>query len=118
MGSIAGIPVVAQTVNTVNNIKPVRKVMDKVIGIHADAELPKFHSNSLRKRFTESNNETVETTTDTKGKVALFVTCYGNKNEPDVVEDMVAILRHNNIQVKLVEQEKVLWYAKNGTWRS
>jgi glycerol-3-phosphate dehydrogenase subunit C len=106
VGSIAGIPVVAQTVNTANNIKSIRKVMDKVIGIHADAELPKFHSNSLRKRFTESNNETVEATADTKGKVALFVTCYGNKNEPDVVEDMVAILRHNNIQVKLVEQEK------------
>ena len=106
VGSFAGIPVVAQAINTANSIKPVRQVIDKVVGIHADAELPKFHSNSLRKRFKESDDETVEATDETKGKVALFVTCYGNKNEPDYVEDLVAIFRHNNIQVRLVEQEK------------
>ena len=106
VGSIAGIPVVAQTVNAVNSIKPIRTVMDKVMGIHADASLPEFHSNSLRKRFQESSAEQVDPTADTKGKVALFVTCYGNRNEPGVVEDLVAVLRHNNIQVRLVEQEK------------
>lgn len=108
VGSIAGIPIIAQTVNTVNTIKPVRKVMQKTIGIHADASLPKFHSHSLRKRFNnaESSNVTVEATDTTKGKVAIFVTCYGNRNEPDVVEDLIAVLKHNQLEVRLVEQEK------------
>lgn len=106
VGSIAGIPVIAQTVNAVNSMKPLRKVMDKVIGIHADAKLPSFHSNSARKRFQQDNNTTSEATETTAGKVAIFVTCYGNRNEPDVVDDLVAVLRHNNIQVTLVQQEK------------
>ena len=108
VGSIAGIPVIAQTVNAVNSIKPVRKVMEKTIGIHADASLPKFHSDSLRKRQTklESTNITAEATDTTKGRIAVFVTCYGNKNEPDVVEDLIKVLKHNKIEVRLVEQEK------------
>ncbi len=108
VGSIAGIPVIAQTVNVANSIKPVRKVMEKTIGIHADASLPDFHSNSLRKRYKnqQSNPVNVEATALTRGKVAIFVTCYGNRNEPDVVDDLIAVLRHNQLEVRLVEQEK------------
>ena len=108
VGSLAGIPVIAQTVNMANSIKPVRKVMEKTIGIHADASLPKFHSNSLRKRFSklDSTGIKAESTETTQGKVAVFVTCYGNKNEPDVVEDLIKVLIHNKLEVKLVEQEK------------
>ncbi len=108
VGSIAGIPVIAQTINTANTIKPVRKVMEKTIGIHADASLPKFHSKPLRKRFVEDTQSdlTIEATAKTKGKVAIFVTCYGNRNEPGIVEDLIAVLKHNNLAIKLVEQEK------------
>ncbi len=108
VGSIAGIPVIAQTVNMANSIKPVRKVMEKTIGIHADASLPDFHSNSLRKRYKnpELAEVNAEATATTRGKVAIFVTCYGNRNEPDVVDDLIAVLRHNQLEVRLVEQEK------------
>ena len=106
VGSIAGIPVIAQTINTANTLKPIRKVMEKTLGIHANASLPKFHSHSLRKRFNEVNALNAEATDTTTGRVAIFVTCYGNRNEPDVVEDLIEILRHNKIEVKLVEQEK------------
>jgi len=108
VGSIAGIPVIAQTINKVNSIKPVRKVMEKTVGIHADAILPKFHSNSLRKRFknSEPSEVSAEATELTKGKVAIFVSCYGNRNEPDIVEDLIAVLQHNQLAVRLVEQEK------------
>jgi glycerol-3-phosphate dehydrogenase subunit C len=44
VGRLAGIPVVAQVVNAVNKLKPVRKAMESVAGIHADAWLPEFHS--------------------------------------------------------------------------
>lgn len=108
VGSLAGIPVIAQTVNMANSIRPVRKVLEKTVGIHADAVLPDFHSNSLRKRHEKQNssNITTEEAHLCEGKVAVFVTCYGNRNEPDVVEDLIAVLRHNKLEVRLVEQEK------------
>lgn len=108
VGSIAGIPVIAQTVNMVNNNRPLRKIMEKIVGIHADAILPKFHSRVLRKRIHNDGAEAddVIPTRHTKGKVALFVTCYGNYNEPGGVEDLIAVLRHNNIKVRLIRQEK------------
>ena len=105
VGSLAGIPVIAETVNAVNSIKPARKVMDKTIGIHADARLPKFYSKPYRKRFKPETANALPTS-KTTGKVAVFVTCYGNRNEPGVVEDLVAVLRHNQLEVRLVEQEK------------
>jgi Fe-S oxidoreductase len=39
-------------------------------------------------------------------RVALFVTCYGNRNRPDVVEDMIAVFEHNGIGVELVQNEQ------------
>ncbi len=42
----------------------------------------------------------------TKGKVALFATCYMNHNEPGPGEDFFAVYRHNGIGVILAPQEK------------
>jgi len=107
VGNIAGIPVVAQVVNAANAIKPVRKVMESVLGVHADAVLPKYHSSTARKRLknhqSENSAEAVEGTT---GKVALFTTCYGNRNEPHLGEDLVAVYEHNGIPVRLVGKEQ------------
>ena len=106
VGTFVGIPVIAQAVNIVNSIKPMRKAMEKTIGIHSEAVLPKFYSNSLRKRFKNKKISGELKNINYKGKVAIFVTCYGNRNEPDVVEDLIAILKHNQLKVKLVKQEK------------
>ena len=54
VGAIVGQPVIAQTVNAVNNIKPARKIMEVTLGISAKAKLPKYESKSFRKRFTGS----------------------------------------------------------------
>jgi Fe-S oxidoreductase len=40
------------------------------------------------------------------GKVAVFTTCYGNRNEPELVEDLVAVLEHNGIEVTLLGAER------------
>ena len=106
VGTFVGIPVIAQAVNIVNSIKPMRKAMEKTIGIHSEAVLPKFYSNSLRKRFKNKKVAGELRNINYKGKVAIFVTCYGNRNEPDVVEDLIAILKHNQLKVRLVKQEK------------
>ena len=45
-------------------------------------------------------------TTDTTGRVALFTTCYGNRNAPALDEDLVAVFEHNGIEVRLLPSER------------
>jgi len=107
VGRIASIPVVAQTVNAVNKMKPARSLLEKTLGIHAEAPLPRFESNTARKRLKGRANDkpirAVTPTPETTGKVAIFVTCYGDKNAPQVVEDLYDVLVHNGVEVKLAE---------------
>jgi len=53
-----------------------------------------------------SQATTVQATADTRGKVALFATCYCNRNEPDLDADLAAVFRHNGIPVTVVTREK------------
>jgi glycerol-3-phosphate dehydrogenase subunit C len=106
LGKFAGIPVVAGVVNTMNNNGAFRSVLESTFGVHKNATLPKFHSKSLRKRITADDGAGAEPAGPTTGKVALFATCYGNKNDPQSGEDLVAVLRHNNIPVTLADKEK------------
>ncbi|NOQ80281.1 MAG: Fe-S oxidoreductase [Gammaproteobacteria bacterium] len=109
VGQLAGLPVVAQVVNSVNKQKLARKVLDKVLGIHPDAKLPEYQSNNLRKRLSKLKGRDVPEPISagrTSGKVALFSTCYGNVNEPDIGEDLVAVFEHNNIPVTIAEKEQ------------
>ncbi len=108
VGNLAGIPVVAQAVNAVNRNKVARKVIDKVAGVHAKAPVPAFHSDTLRKRLGRGERPalTPEPVGDTTGKVAVFATCYCNRNEPDIGEDLVAVLEHNGVPVTLTTEER------------
>jgi len=107
VAKIASIPVVANVVNLSNKNKTIRHLMDKTIGIHADAVLPEYHSQTARKQFNKSHHpdENVTACGETTGKVAIFTTCYGNYNRPDLVNDLVAVLEHNTISVSMVKQE-------------
>ncbi len=108
MGQFLGIPVVAEISNAVNKIKPVRQLLEKAVGIDAEAILPEFHSNSLRRRDSKIHQTGLmaEPTDETRGKVALFVTCYGNYNAPQVNEDLIRVFEHNGIPVKITEKER------------
>jgi Fe-S oxidoreductase len=78
VGSIAGIPVIAEVVNAVNRSALGRKVLDGVLGVHPEAPVPEYHSNSLRKqlRARRAPAFTAQPAGATRGKVALFTTCY------------------------------------------
>jgi Fe-S oxidoreductase len=108
LGNIAGIPVVAEIVNAVNGTKVGRKLLESTLGVDATAPIPKFHSNTGTKRARRKAGEATQVTpTDaTRGKVALFVTCYGHRNEPHMPEDLTVVFEHNGIPVKVVEKEK------------
>ena len=108
VGSFAGFPVVSGIVNSVNKMKPARKILEATLGVHADARLPEFHSNTLRKRLSDKVGVSAqgEAAGPTQGKVALFATCYGNRNEPVTGEDLVAVFEHNGIPVTLAQKEQ------------
>jgi len=108
VGKLAGIPVVVQAVNAANRTKAMRKMLDKVLGVHPEAVLPEYHSNTLRKRMKNRNGDGLVAVPAgrTRGKVALFATCYGNYNEPHVGEDLIAVFEHNGIPVALAEKER------------
>ena len=108
VGSLAGIPVVAQAVNAFNRSGVGRKVLDKTLGVAPDAPVPAYHSDSLRKRMRSHSSPTIaaKATDSTRGKVVLFATCYGNRNDPDVAQDLVRVFEHNGIEVTLTERER------------
>ena len=108
LGSIAGIPVIAEVVNAVNATKVGRALLASTLGVDATAPIPKFHSRTGSKRARGAAGATheVQPTIETRGKVALFVTCYGDRNEPQLPEDLTAVFEHNGIPVKVVGKEK------------
>jgi len=108
VGSLAGIPVVSEIVNATNRSALGRKLLDKTLGVHAKAPLPEYHSKSFQKREARRAKPVLEAvpTEETRGKVAVFATCYGNRNLPQMNEDLVAVFNHNGIAVTTLAEEK------------
>ena len=108
VGKIAGIPIVVQAVNATNRSRSGRKLLEKALGVHRDAPIPAYHSQTARKRLKhrrQADGAGAAATESTQGKVVLFSTCYGNRNMPALAEDLVAIYEHNNIPVAIAEKE-------------
>lgn len=106
VGKLASIPVVVNIVNAANQNRAARGVLQKTLGVHPDAKLPKYHSQTLRKRITPVQADAAEPAGPTRGKVVLFATCYGNYNEPEVGEDLAAVFAHNDIPLTLAPKEQ------------
>ena len=108
VGSIAGIPIVVQAVNASNRSKIGRKLLESTLGVHRDAPIPEYHSNTARKRLKSrlgASGDAAQPTDSTRGKVVMYATCYGNRNLPSMDEDLVAVFEHNGIPVALAEKE-------------
>ncbi len=134
VGKLAAIPIVVNGVNAANRFKPWRKLLDHALGVHPEARIPRYHSDTLRKRrqtaigqapdsldsldsldSTDSTDSptspgvpTAESraTAETTGRVAIFATCFGNYNEPDLGCDLIKVLTHNGLAVRLVDKER------------
>ena len=104
IGSFASIPIVAGVVNASNRNEHTRALLESALGIHADARLPEYHSRTLSKRTRgrrPAEHEVVPTDRTT-GKIAIFATCYGEYNEPQIGEDLIAVFEHNGIPTMVV----------------
>ncbi|MHB8346919.1 MAG: heterodisulfide reductase-related iron-sulfur binding cluster [Acidiferrobacterales bacterium] len=108
VGRLAGIPVVVQFVNGANRNSLFRKVLDKTLHVHAHAPVPAYHRDTFLRRWHDDGATALraEPTATTRGRVALFATCYGNYNEPQLNDDLVAVFRHNGIPVTVAEKER------------
>ena len=107
VGKLASIPVVAEAVNTANRSPTFRKRLEKVLGVHPEAQLPEYHSDTFRRRMKTRTRPDPErnASESSPAKVALFATCYCNVNAPDIASDLVKVLEHNGVCVTLVERE-------------
>jgi glycerol-3-phosphate dehydrogenase subunit C len=116
VGAIAGIPVIVELVNAVNHSAAGRSFLDKVLGVDPGAPLPRYHARSARARLKRLGTSarpmsvdagrSAQATAETTGRVALFATCYGNRNEPALDEDLVAVFEHNAIEMTLLPKER------------
>ncbi|MGH8301188.1 MAG: heterodisulfide reductase-related iron-sulfur binding cluster, partial [Steroidobacteraceae bacterium] len=122
VGKIAGFPVVVEIVNAVNRSGVGRAVLEKTLGVDRSAPIPEYYSRTARKRLRrlgrvtggEADREPAAAAAGAKGgptpeitgRAALFTTCYGNRNKPQLNEDLVAVFEHNDIPVTLIAQER------------
>ncbi len=106
VGKLSTIPVVVNVVNALNRSPGARALLEKSLGVHHEARVPEYTSNTARKRLRSLRGDgAAQAAGRTRGKVAIFATCYCNYAAPQPVEDLAAVLRHNGVAVKLVERE-------------
>ena len=87
----------APIMNATMKIKPVRNLMQKVMGIHAERQFPEY-------RFKNFNRTYKKKTAHTERKVAYFVGCYATYNAPQVADAFVNVMAHNGIEVAKPDQ--------------
>lgn len=105
-GQFAGIPIVVQVANAVNQTKPARAAMENVLGVDRNAWLPALATRKFRSGAPKSTDHAVRDGERTPGKVAIYSTCYVNYNEPGIGHDLLKVLEHNEVPYVLVEKEK------------
>ncbi len=105
LGKLATIPVVVEMVNKANNSPGTRRMMDRTLGIAAEAALPPYARKTFLKDAPASAQWPVRAGARTPGKVVVFATCYVNYNEPGIGLDLVKLLAHNEIPFALVQKE-------------
>jgi glycerol-3-phosphate dehydrogenase subunit C len=105
-GQFAGIPIVVQVANAVNQTKPARAVMENVLHVDRNAWMPDLATRKFRSSAPKSKDFMIKDGMKTPGKVAIFADCYVNYNEPGIGHDLLKVLNHNEVPYVLVKKEK------------
>jgi glycerol-3-phosphate dehydrogenase subunit C len=105
--------VVVELVNAVNASSLGRVLLEKTLGVDRSAPIPKYYARTARSRLAALGTTAApgvpvaaRPTPETTGRVALFTTCYGNRNEPALAEDLAAVFGHNGIEMRLLPRER------------
>ena len=105
-GQFAGIPIVVQAANAVNQTKLMRGVMERVAGVDKNAWLPSLATRKFRSGTPKARATVVKDGAKSPGKVAIFATCFINYNEPGIGLDLLKVLDHNEVPYVIVDKEK------------
>jgi glycerol-3-phosphate dehydrogenase subunit C len=92
----------APGIRSIANAAASSKTIRHLVGIHEDAPVPRFQRPLTAAPATRSSVAKVTPTDRTTGRVAIYVTCYGDHNEPAIVADLRAVLEHNGVEVRLL----------------
>lgn len=91
---------VAPLVNLANTNRTNRWLMEKTIGVHRDKILPKFHTWTFARWFSQNIGAATLTVKDTgRPRVAIFHTCIVNYNEPQIGKAAVRVLQQNDCEI-------------------
>ncbi len=83
-------------------------MLESTLGVHRDAVAARVPQQHLAQASgaDKPRERAPRRPAPTRGKVALFATCYGNYNEPGIGEDLVAVFEHNDIPVTIADKEQ------------
>jgi Fe-S oxidoreductase len=95
-------PPVRQVANALAAVPALRRIA----GIHEHAPVPRFEAAYTRTLVPSRAKHEVKPAGRTTGRVAIYVTCYGDHNEPQMVKDLVAVLEHNGIEVRILDDAR------------
>lgn len=79
-----------------------RGIMEKTLGIHKHAALPKYHSKTLVDKAKADPLEVNELAPAYGRKAVLYATCFGNYNKPDIGEATRKVLAKNGVETEVV----------------
>lgn len=107
MGRMATL--VAPVVNWSLSLKPVKVVMDKVLGIAKERTFPRYASQKFVTWFKRNAADAQERF---PRKVTYYHGCYVNYNNPQLGCDMVKVMNATGYGVKLIDEERCCGVAK------
>ncbi len=84
---------------------PLRKLLEAIAKIDAEAELPKYHSKTATDRLKNPLAPDPAGPAFGQRKVALYATCFVDYNEPDTAVAAARVLALQGVEVKLVYPE-------------
>lgn len=100
LGRIFANRILAPVVNYFNNLEFFRRILSRFLRIHIKAKLPRFTSVTAKSMATQLNYFS-----NTNNRVAIYTTCYHNYNQPEVIEDLSLVLKHNKISVEIIKND-------------
>jgi glycerol-3-phosphate dehydrogenase subunit C len=84
---------------------PLRKLLEAIAQIDAEAELPKYHSKTATDRLKAPLAPNPQGPAFGQRKVALYATCFVDYNRPDTAVAAAKVLALQGVEVKLVYPE-------------
>lgn len=79
-----------------------RPALEAVAGVHRDAALPAFASRTLEQRAAAETPETERDAPAHGRRAAVYATCYGNGNNPEIGVALLKVLARNGVETEVV----------------